>query len=313
MEFFSQKSNFNFMRYRWPFIIVSLVLVALSFYAWVARGTDRFGVDFLGGSEVIVDFENEVAIDEVRKALEDQGVDGAVVQAFSQGTSEFSIRFKAAPDAGGGAATAALRERLPNQPFKVIKEDFIGPLIGEEIRNDGLIALALCVLGILVYVSVRFEFRFAAGGVVALVHDVIVAAGIYLLVGGEITTGTLAALLALLGFSINDTIVVFDRIRENMAKALKTGTVAKKQERVAEMRSLINLSVNETLSRTIITNLTALISATALWLFGGPALADFSLPLTIGIVAGTYSSIFIASPVVLAFEHRTIAKQSAAA
>ena len=183
--------------------------------------------------------------------------------------------------------------------LEIQKEDFVGPVIGEQIRTDGMTALGVALFIILIYISVRFELRFALGAIVALVHDIIITSGIFVFSGREISAAVLAGILTIIGYSLNDTIIVYDRIRENIEKDIKKFGI--KKGAGTSLVQLINLSINQTLSRTILTSLTTFFVVFILWLFGGGAVSDLAFTLVIGVVVGTYSSIFIASPVLLYF------------
>lgn len=291
------------MRYLW--IAISLAVIAFSVITWTSRGSEKYSVDFVGGTDVVVKFEKAIRIADVRKALSDGGVSGAIVQSFEEGTAEFSIRVKADQSLDTGKRIQdVLKQGLPDNSFEMLQQDFVGPIIGEQIRNDGLKAMLIALVCILAYISFRFEWRFAVGAIIALVHDVTITTGLFVFSGHEISASVLAALLTIIGYSLNDTIIVFDRIRENLTLAQKDERQSKRKASKDGLGSmslaeLINLSVNQTLSRTTLTSLTTLFVVTTLWLMGGGAVADLAFALVIGIVVGTYSSIFIASPIVL--------------
>ncbi len=300
----SEKFQFNFMGARYVFITLSLLLIAASIFIWQDRGAEKYSVDFVGGTDVVVRFNDPLKIAEIRAALDAGGIKDAIVQSFEEGTAEFSIRLKA--DKGqdtGKKIQEVLHQNLEGKDFELLQQDFVGPVIGEQIRQDGIKAMLIALVCILLYISFRFEWRFAAGAIVALVHDVIITSGMFVLSGHEISASVLAALLTIVGYSLNDTIIVYDRIRENLGLSLKDATKSKKKAQGGlaslSLAELINRSINQTLSRTILTSLTTLFVVSTLWLLGGGAVADLAFALVIGIVVGTYSSIFIASPVVL--------------
>ncbi|MCB0338034.1 MAG: protein translocase subunit SecF [Bdellovibrionales bacterium] len=301
MQIFSKQPNFDFLGNFRIAVFFSILLIVGSFYVWFERGDQKYGVDYSGGTEVVVKFSGSTSSSDIRKALSAsaENFGSVVVQAFEATSNEYSIRV------GQSEKSAEVRrhieEALKKQisvDFEVLKTDYVGPTIGKELRKKALIAVIVGLLGILVYISIRFEFAFALGAVVALFHDVIVCTGLYLMTGREISASTLAAALTIVGYSVNDTIIIFDRCREEILKTQKYDLVA-----------IMNKSVNSTLSRTIITSLLTFFSALTLLLFGGGAIADLSLYLVIGIVAGTYSTIFIASPVVVVWEKYMIAKK----
>lgn len=299
MEFLSAKLNIPFMRFRFVALVGSLILIGVSVFMWFATGPEKYSVDFLGGTEVVVQFEKQIGIGVIRGALNTGGLDGAVVQSFEEGTNDFSIRLKADQSEDNPKKVREALSSIKDNPFTLLKEDFVGPVIGGQIRQDGVTALVLAIIGILIYISVRFELRFAVGAIVALVHDVIITTGVFIISGKEISAGVLAALLTIIGYSLNDTIIVYDRIRENFNTELKKGGSSQKARDKIDLVELINQSINQTLSRTLLTSATTLFVVTTLWLMGGGAVQDLAFALVIGIVVGTYSSIFIACTVIL--------------
>ena len=289
-------THFDFIgRWRLCAAISALVLLA----AGVALATKgmRFGIDFSGGTQMIVHFEDGESLDEqdIRDALTGAGLpDPDVVRFRDLGGSEFSIKLPGGPDEQGELADTVrgvLDERFG--AVRVEGIEFVGPRVGAELRRDGLNALLIACLLILGYVAFRFSARFAPGAVVALVHDVLITAGVFVILGVEFDLRVLAALLAILGYSLNDTIIVYDRIRENMGIRTKRA-----------LEDVINRSVNQTLSRTLLTSMTTLLAVGALLIFGGPVIRPFALAMMIGILVGTYSSVFIAAPTVLWLEQR---------
>lgn len=292
MEIISSKTKFDFMGKKYIAFLLSLIVIVASFYEWFATGSEKFGIDYTGGHEVVVKIGGEADSEGIRKALKDGGIAAPIVQAFESEQGEYSIRV------GGEEESAKVRQSimsaLKNQyssEIEIIKTDFVGPTIGQELRRKALIAVIVGLIGILGYITYRFEFAFALGAVAALFHDVVVAIGVYLLLGQTISVATLAAALTVVGYSVNDTIIVFDRMREEIFKRQKYDLI-----------EVMNFSINVTLSRTIITSLSTLFAAASLLIFGGGAIADLSLFLVIGVITGTYSTIFIASPVALAWE-----------
>lgn len=287
--------NIPFMSWRFVGFILSTVLIGLSLFVWFTKGEAKYGLDFTGGSEVVAKISGDVDISQVRGALESKDV---VVQAFGDGLGEFSIKVKASESKTEGAEIKdLLASSFGSDKVEIQKEDFVGPIVGEQIRKDGLTALAVAMLIILIYISVRFEFRFAVGAIVALLHDIVLTTGAYLISGREISAAVLAGLLTIIGYSLNDTIIVYDRIRENIEKDIKK--FGMKKGAGTPLIQLINKSINQTLSRTLLTSLTTFFVVFILWVFGGGAVSDLAFTLVIGVVVGTYSSIFIASPVLL--------------
>lgn len=295
MELISRNVNFDFLRHSKIPLLISIVFMIGSLYLWFSLGDSKYGVDFKGGHEFVVRLPGVESTETLRKLMEEHKIEGATVQRFEIGSQEYSLRIPGSGESKEvrSQVEAALKSAFPDK-HEIVRNEFIGPTIGRELRNKALVATLISLLVILAYVSYRFEFAFALGAVVALFHDVIVAMGFYLWVGFPVNMGTLAAALSIVGYSVNDTIVIFDRVREEILK-----------NKNFDLIDVINRSINFTLSRTIITSLLTLFSALALVLFGGGAIADLSLFLFVGIVAGCYSTIFIASPVVLLWDKLT--------
>jgi preprotein translocase subunit SecF len=289
MQFFKNNTAIDFMGRRHLATLFSGILILISLGALIVRGLN-FGIDFTGGTLIEVKFPQAVELADVRSALTTGGFDEAVVQHF--GTSQ-EVLIRLAPQENTESA------KISDQAYAALKGidaeadlrrvEFVGPQVGDELTEDGGLALLYSLIGILIYVGLRFEYRFAVGSVVALVHDVIITLGFFSLFQVEFDLPVLAAVLAVIGYSLNDTIVVFDRIRENFRKVRKGETI-----------EIINSSINQTLSRTLITSGTTLLVLVALLLFGGEIIRGFSLALIVGIVVGTYSSIYVASTSVIA-------------
>ncbi|MFZ4588310.1 MAG: protein translocase subunit SecD [Terrimicrobiaceae bacterium] len=277
------KRQFNFLGLRGWAATFSILLIGGSIAVFAMRGQSNFGIDFRGGDLLIVDSSQPVTVAEARKAIDDPNT---VIQFEREGIKEM-LTFRS-PQGTGSAVLEKLQASFPDRGIVPVGQDTVGPQIGWEFAKGSLIALGLGMLGILFYVTLRFEFSFALGAVVALIHDVVITLGVFSLVGGELSLVMVGAILTIAGYSINDTIVIFDRIREGL-KTGERGTVEK----------LMNLSINQTLGRTILTGGTTLLSVGALYFFGGAVLRDFSFAILMGIVIGTYSSIFVAAPVVL--------------
>jgi preprotein translocase subunit SecF len=296
--------------------VCSLVMIGVGLVGIPLRGF-RMGVDFAGGTEMQVRFTGDAAVSEapIRKVLGDLGIANASVVRVGE-SSEFLLKFQGerrieaeavpapAPEAeapAGGEITAKtdriiqLESALAEQvgPLEVTRVEFVGPKVGAELRNDGLAALGIACLLILAYIAFRFTPRYAPGAVVALVHDLAVTSAVWIVFGLEFDLRVLAALLAVLGYSLNDTIIVYDRIRENLALHTKS-----------DLAEVLNRSVNETLSRTLLTSGTTLITVLALLFLGGEVVRPFALAMAIGIFVGTYSSIYIAAPILLWLEGR---------
>ncbi len=277
------KKKFNFLGKRWLAAGLSVLMIGGSVGVFALRGQNNFGIDFRGGDLLIVESTKPVSVAEARQAVNDPSV---VIQFERAGMKEL-LTFRS-PQGTSAAVLSKLRAGFPDSGITTVGQDTVGALIGMEFAKSALWALGLGMLGILAYVTVRFEFSFAVGAVVALLHDVIITLGLFSLIGGELSLVMVGAVLTIAGYSINDTIVVFDRIREGLKQG-ERGTI----------QTLMNTSINETLGRTILTGGTTLLSVGALYFFGGAVLRDFSFAILVGILIGTYSSIFIAAPIVL--------------
>ncbi len=276
------------MAHRLRAALLTLALIALAVGLLSLRGLN-FGLDFTGGTLVEVGYSQSVELDRIRSALEAGGYPDAVVQNF--GTAR-DVLIRLAPDAGeGDALSNAVLEvlRADNADAELRRVEFVGPQVGEELTEKGGLALLYALAGILIYVAFRFEYRFAIGAVAAVVHDVVITLGIFAGIGMTFDLTVLAALLAVIGYSLNDTIVVFDRIRENFIRMRKGSAV-----------EVTNRSINQMLPRTLVTSLTTLLVLLALFLVGGELIRGFALALIIGVVVGTYSSIYVAGSAALA-------------
>jgi SecD/SecF fusion protein len=280
------KRKFDFLGKRRLAALLSLALIGGSIGIFALRGEKNFGIDFRGGDLLVIDSKQPVTIAEARDTLEGIGLGDVVIQFEREGMQDrLSIR---SPQGTSANILSKLQETYRDRDVTAVAQENVGPQIGLEFAKRAALALGLGMIGILIYVTFRFEFSFALGALVALIHDVIITMGIFSLIGGELSLVMVGAILTIAGYSINDTIVVFDRIREGL----------KNRER-GSIQSLMNTSINETLGRTILTGGTTLLSVGALYFFGGAVLRDFSFAILVGILVGTYSSIFIAAPIVL--------------
>ena len=284
------ESNINFLGHRKVAVAISVILVLVSLALLATRGLN-FGIDFTGGTLVEVGYPQAVELDPIRQQLADNDFERATVQYF--GTSrDVLIRLPPRADDPDQAALSneVLRALQTGGPEGVDlrRVEFVGPAVGEELREQGGLAMIYALFGILIYVAVRFEWRFAVGAVLALVHDVTLTLGFFALTQIEFDLAVLAAVLAVIGYSLNDTIVVYDRIRENFRILRKEGT-----------EFVMNNAVNKTLARTIVTSMTTLLVLVALFVLGGAALNNFAIALIVGVLVGTYSSIFIAAAAAL--------------
>ncbi len=287
MQLFKNTPDFDFMSRRYIAIMLSAIVLLIAVGSLATRGLN-LGIDFTGGTIIEVGYPDSADLASVRAELGDNGYDDAIIQHFGT-TREVLIRV--AP------REAVSNADLSNKVIAVLKKsndvevrrvEFVGPQVGDELTNDGGLALLYALGGILIYVYFRFEFRFALGSVAALIHDVIIVMGVISILGMEFNLTVLAAILAVIGYSLNDTIVVFDRIRENFRKMRKGSPV-----------EVVNTSLNQTFSRTLITSITTLLVLFALFFLGGEVIGGFALALIIGVFVGTYSSIYVASNITL--------------
>ncbi|HEY9128765.1 MAG TPA: protein translocase subunit SecF [Sulfurovum sp.] len=288
MEVFKYEQPLSLMSKSKRFGFLSITLVVLALGIIFSKGFN-YGIDFAGGTLIQVKYEGEAPIQKVREAINtDKSYQGATVTFFG-GEDEVVIRTKTSSKALGVDVGDQIRTLLQDTGnFEVRRVDMVGAKVGSELREKGLMAMTLAIIGILIYISFRFEWRFAVASVIALVHDVTIAMGMLVLFDVEINLDILAALLTLLGYSLNDTIIVFDRIREGIRSIKDT-----------DLGVIIDESVTRTLSRTTLTSLTTLFVVFTLYMFGGEIINGFSFTLLVGIMVGTYSSIFVASPILL--------------
>ncbi len=289
-QLLSTRREFDFMGRRRPAMILSGILIVVSLLSLVFRGL-AFGIDFTGGTLVEVGYPEPVPLETVRKVLAENGFEEAQVQQF--GTPK-DLLIRLAPREGVKASELSDRvfaalSKAADGRVELRRVEFVGPQVGDELTEDGALAVLVALMAILMYVAVRFEWRFAVGSVAALVHDVVLTLGFFSITQLEFDLTVLAAVLAVIGYSLNDTIVVFDRIRENFRKIRK-----------GDSETIINVSLNQTLSRTLVTSLTTLLVLLALFFLGGEIIHNFSLALILGVVVGTYSSIYVASTTALA-------------
>ncbi len=286
------KTNIDFMeKRRWAFGLSGL-LAALGILAVVQImvGSANLGIDFAGGTAVQLKFDKPLPIETARSVLVKHGLDDAELQEFTE-DNKLLIRVKTETTIEEEISEKIIqifKDEFPGHSFVVDSSTSIGPTIGKKLQQDALIAITLSLIGITVYIAARFEFRFGVAAAIATFHDVLAVLGIYHMMNKEITLLVVTALLTLAGYSLTDTVVVFDRIRENL-----------RQRRRHTVETIINNGINQVLSRTLVTTLTVVLVLVPLTLFGGEVLHDFSLALLLGVIIGTYSSVFVASPLLL--------------
>lgn len=285
----SLHTNFDFMSKRPVAVVFSAVLILTSIGSLFMQGLN-FGIDFTGGTLVEVGYQDTVELNDVRNALANSKFNDAIVQYFGA-ANDVLIRVASKEGLNSAEISNEIISllRQSGQSVDMRRVEFVGPQVGEELREDGGLAMLYALIGILIYVALRFQMRFSVGAIAALVHDVTITIGFFSVTQMDFDLSVLAAVLAVIGYSLNDTIVVFDRIRENFRR-MRKGTPLE----------VVNTSLNQTLSRTLITSLTTLLVLTALFYFGGETIHSFSVSLIVGVLIGTYSSIYVASPVTLA-------------
>ena len=292
MEFFKKTPNIDFMGKRRIWFLISAVIVVASLVSVAVRGLN-WGIDFTGGTLLEVHYPEAADLDKVRAVLEASGVEGATAQHFG---SSRDVMIRIAPEKGGTEEQASTRRaqqvmaalQAKTAGAELRRTEFVGPQVGKELAENGFLALLYTFGGILLYVALRFEWRLALGSIIALMHDPILIVGVFSFTHLEFDLTVLAAVLAVIGYSINDTVVVFDRIRENFRKMRKETP-----------EQVINASINQTLSRTLMTSVTTMIVLIVMYFLGGDMLGRFSLAIILGIVVGTYSSIYVASAIAL--------------
>lgn len=266
-------------------LIFSAILLVISIASFSLQGL-KLGIDFTGGTLIEVSSKTTSNLEEIRTSLKDNGFKSFNVSHFG---SDREVLIYLQPQEVSSAKLSSKILNILGEKYTMRRVEFVGPKVGEELTNDGGLAMLYALIGILIYVALRFEYRFGIGSVAALIHDVIITLGVFSITGMQFDLTVLAAILAVIGYSLNDTVVVFDRIRENFLSSRKD-----------DSDLIVNDSLNQTLSRTIMTSLTTLLVLTALFIFGGEIISGFAIALIIGVAIGTYSSIYVASSVILA-------------
>jgi preprotein translocase subunit SecF len=294
MQLIKPGTNFDFIRFRFVALGISWVLIAIGIVSFIYHGGPNYGIDFSGGVMVHLRFAKPQPNNDIRAALNTVKLGESTIQDFGATGSEFLVRLPVEASETKGVSdtlTKALQDKFGQDSFEVLRVELVGPRVGQELRQRALLAVAFATVLMSVYIWFRFELRFGIGAAIALVHDVLIAAGALSLVNYEIDLTVVAALLTVVGFSVHDTVIVCDRIRENMRKT-----------RRESMAAIINRSINETLSRTVLTTGTAILVVLSLFFLGGSVIRSFAFTLLVGFIIGTYSSIYIASPIVLWME-----------
>ena len=297
MEFIKPGLKIDFVGKMKYAIIFSVILTMISIASVIIHGGLNLGIDFAGGSIIQVKFQKDMSADKIRTALKSTRLENSIIQQF--GVNEFLIR-----TSESFHDQNLLKENVEiplttafDKDYEIRRVEIVGSKVGMDFQRKAIFAVILSWLAMLVYIAWRFEFRYGLGGIIALVHDVVIVIGTISLLKMEFTINILAAIFFIIGYSINDTIVVLDRIRENVKLNLKH-----------KLADIINLSINQTLSRTILTSFTVFLTVIALYIWGGPVIHDLAFSLLVGVVFGTYSSVFISCPIVLFFENMQLSK-----
>jgi preprotein translocase subunit SecF len=277
-------TNINFIGKRKIALVISAILLVLSLASLGLQGL-KLGIDFTGGTIIELQNDKPIILNSVRKNLNTQGFDDFTVAHFGS-SNEILINLKPTDKSSATLSSEVLS--ILGDTYQMRRIEFVGPKVGEELTNDGGLAMLYALIGILIYVAFRFEYRFAIGSVVALIHDVIITLGFFSITQIQFDLTVLAAVLAIIGYSLNDTVVVFDRVRENFLTTRKN-----------DSEIIVNDALNQTLSRTLMTSITTLLVLIALFIFGGEIIKGFSIALIIGVIIGTYSSIYVASNTIL--------------
>jgi len=282
------------------FVISAIIsIVGIIGVIQVGRGAANMGIDFSGGTAMQLKFSKPISIADARTALHKNGIAKADLQEIKDGNKLLVKMAGAAVGKPSEMVQTAFKKEFTDNAFTVESSTEIGPSIGDKLRKDTLVAAVLSMFGIVLYIAWRFDFKFGVGATLATMHDCLAMFAVFYLMNKEINLLFITAVLTIAGYSLTDTVVVFDRIRENLHKNLK-----------GAMNTIFNDSINEVLSRTIVTSLTVFLAAASLFIFGGEVIHDFSLALLIGVLVGTYSSVFVASPIVVILENRALAKKA---
>ncbi|MFQ5449239.1 MAG: protein translocase subunit SecF [Nitrospinaceae bacterium] len=302
MEIFKRQTDFDFMGKFRSALGFSGILILIGLISILLHGGLKFGIDFAGGTLVQLQFKTPPNIDDIRAGLKTIGLGESTIQEFGS-KKDILIRVQRSKEKleeVGSQIKASLKNRFNVNDIIVERVEMVGPKVGRDLREKALLSIIYAIIGIVIYISWRFEFQYALAAIIALIHDVLITMGAFSLLDKEFTLVIVAAFLTIIGYSLNDTIVVFDRIRENLRRRGKTS-----------LRDIINTSINQTLSRTLLTSGTTLLVVTALFFLGGEIIHDFSFALLLGILIGTYSSIFIGSVFLLFWEERSRARKTA--
>lgn len=297
MQIVKPNSTYDFVSKNRIAVIVSVVVILAGLLSLTLKGGPQYGVDFSGGTLIQVRFSTPIQAEQIKDALAELELGPVTVQQFGDTAHEYLIRAQKAEEQVSQFSKKieqTLKTHSGDERLEILRSEMVGPQVGKDLRTKGLLSLLYAMLGTLVYISWRFEYRFGVAAIAALVHDVLVTLGLFSIFDKEIDLTIIAAVLTIIGYSLNDTIIIFDRIRENIGRHAGE-----------PLATIVNRSINETLSRTILTSGTTLLVVVSLFLFGGGVIHNFAFALLVGIVAGTYSSVFVAGALVLFWDkHR---------
>lgn len=303
MELIKSNTNIDFVGRAKIAIAASVIVILVGIASLVIKGGPTYGIDFAGGTLVQIKFGSDTTAADLRGALDELDLRGLSIQQFGDQANEYLIRVQESNDnldTLAGRIQTTLEKRYGAGKLEIRRTEMVGPQVGKDLREKGVQAIIFSIIGMLIYVTFRFEFRFGVGAVIALVHDVLITLTAFTLLNLEIDLTIIAAFLTIVGYSVNDTVVICDRIRENLGKYHQLPLVA-----------VINKSLNETLSRTILTSGLTLLSVIALFLFGGSVLHNFAFALLVGMIAGVYSTVFIASPILILWDNYRASRKPA--
>ena len=286
--------DYHFVKHRFKAFLISGVAIMIGVVSLISHGGPQYSIDFTGGNWIELGFGRPLVVRTLRAGVKDVGLQNVEVQRFGE-EGEIILRTQDIKVEMGEITgfVSDLTAELKGDPFKVMRTESVGPKIGGELKEKALLAIIYSMLGLVIYISWRYEFKFAIAAIVALIHDVLITLGVFSIANRDISLAVVAAFLTIIGYSLNDTIVVFDRIRENL-----------QIRRKMQYEKTLNVSINETLSRTIITSLSTLIVVLSLYIYGSEVIRDFALALIVGVVVGTYSSIYVASPILVEWKKR---------
>jgi preprotein translocase subunit SecF len=296
-----KNTTYNFTRWRWHALALSLIVISAGVAVVVSRGGVPLGIDFSGGTLIVVGFDEQVAEDQIRRAIDQVPGDKVVQQYGNSADRRWLIRLPqmVAEEQGTGLEQGSLQildalEKAGLPSFELVSRELVGPVIGADLQRRGIYAMLTSIFAIAVYIAFRFRFSFALGAVAATFHDIVVTLAFLVFFGYDLSLNVVAALLTITGYSVNDTIVVFDRVRENL-----------RSMRRDSLEHIVNASVNQTLARTVITTGTTFLAVLTLYIFGGEVLQGFAFTILVGIISGTYSTVFIASAIAIILSQRT--------